>query len=95
MGDHEENSDEDASLAATRELEEETGYRAQSMTDCGEFYSSPGMVSESFALFKAEGLNKVGEGGGVEGEKHHSIPGGTIIAENTFIQQKRESGVCN
>jgi ADP-ribose pyrophosphatase len=59
---------EDAASAAARELEEETGYRAAWMDDLGEFYSSPGMVSESFTLLKATGLERIGEGGGTEGE---------------------------
>ena len=59
---------EEPTLAAMRELEEETGYRATRMVDLGRFWSSPGMVSESFTLFRAEGLEKVGDGGGVPGE---------------------------
>ncbi len=66
VGDHDEG--EEAMLAATRELEEETGYLASRMETLGEFYSSPGMVSESFTLFRAHGLVKTGEGGGVDGE---------------------------
>ena len=54
--------------AAMRELEEETGYRADRMENLGEFYSSPGMVSESFTLMRAHGLTKVSEGGGTPGE---------------------------
>ena len=68
VGDLHEQADEDALLAAARELEEETGYRAARMEALGEFYSSPGMVSESFTLLKATGLERVGEGGGTEGE---------------------------
>ncbi len=52
--------------AAARELEEETGYRAERFENLGEYYSSPGMVSESFTLLRAHGLTKVSEGGGVE-----------------------------
>jgi ADP-ribose pyrophosphatase len=59
---------EEPAIAAARELEEETGYHAQAMQNLGEFYSSPGMVSESFTLFRATGLTKTGPGGGVEGE---------------------------
>ena len=66
IGDETEN--EDPLEAAGRELEEETGYRAERLENAGEFYSSPGMVSESFTLVKAHGLTKIGEGGGVEGE---------------------------
>lgn len=67
---------EDAALAASRELEEETGYRAGRMEPAGEFFSSPGMVSESFTLFRAHDLVRTGEGGGVEGEdiRVHRVP---------------------
>ena len=54
--------------AAQRELEEETGYRADRWQELGQFYSSPGMVSESFHLLRATGLSRVGSGGGVDGE---------------------------
>ncbi len=68
IGDDESSPGEDATAAANRELEEETGYRAARMEVLGEFYSSPGMVSESFTLLRAHGLAKVGPGGGTEGE---------------------------
>lgn len=60
--------DEDVMTAAARELEEETGYRADRIDIIGEYYSSPGMVSEAFTLVRAHGLTRVGKGGGVEGE---------------------------
>lgn len=66
IGDHDEG--EEPLTSAGRELEEETGYRAEHLEEIGEFYSSPGMVSESFTLVRATGLSKVSEGGGVEGE---------------------------
>lgn len=66
VGDHE--AGEASEIAAQRELEEETGYHAAHWRTVGEFYSSPGMVSESFTLLVATGLTKVGEGGGVDGE---------------------------
>lgn len=67
---------EDPSIAAARELEEETGYRPARLTSLSQFFSSPGMVSESFTLFRAHDLEKTGEGGGVEGEDIivHRIP---------------------
>lgn len=78
VGDEEEG--EDASLAAARELEEETGYRPGHLESLGQFYSSPGMVSESFSLFRAYDLVKTGEGGGVEGEDIlvHRVPLATL-----------------
>ena len=78
-------------IAAVRELEEETGYRATEWLTVGEFYSSPGMVSESFTLLRATGLTKVGEGGGVDGEDIavHRVPLPEIAA---FIAAKRAEG---
>lgn len=61
-------AEEAPAIAAARELEEETGYQAASIEDLGQFHSSPGMVSESFTLFRARGLTRVGDGGGVPGE---------------------------
>ncbi len=74
VGDQDEG--EEATLAAARELEEETGYRPGRLEALGEFFSSPGMVSESFSLFRAHDLVKTGEGGGVEGEdiRVHHVP---------------------
>ncbi len=68
VGDHDDTAGEDDSAAAARELEEETGYRAERMDVIGEFWSSPGMVSESFTLLRAHGLTRVSAGGGTEGE---------------------------
>ncbi|WP_310532625.1 NUDIX hydrolase [Novosphingobium sp.] len=61
-------ADEDDLTAAARELEEETGYRAGRMESLGEFWSSPGMVTESYSLIRAHDLVKVSEGGGTESE---------------------------
>lgn len=76
IGDDDGHDDEDATAAAMRELEEETGYQAERMEVIGEFYSSPGMVSESFTLLRAHGLARVGEGGGTESEDItvHRVP---------------------
>ena len=82
---------EASELAAQRELAEETGYRAAHWRTVGEFYSSPGMVSESFTLLVATDLTKVGEGGGVDGEDIivHRVPL-TGIAD--FVAAKRAKG---
>ena len=66
IGDHDDG--EDALVSAARELEEETGYRAERLEELGEYFSSPGMLSESFTLVRARRLSKVSEGGGVDGE---------------------------
>jgi ADP-ribose pyrophosphatase len=77
--------------AAIRELEEETGYRADHVADLGFFYSSPGMVSEGFTLLRAEGLTRTGPGGGVEGENIvvHRVP---LVEVPAFVASKRAEG---
>lgn len=79
--------------AAARELEEETGYRPAKITDLGYYCSSPGMVSEGFNLLRAEGLEKVSEGGGVEGENIvvHRVALEMLPA---FVAEKRAEGVA-
>lgn len=76
IGDHEGDEDEDDLTSAMRELEEETGYQAAQWENLGEFYSSPGMLTESFTMVKATGLTQVGEGGGTEHEDIvvHRVP---------------------
>ncbi len=80
-----------AESAAQRELEEETGYQATRWCTVGEFFSSPGMVSESFTLLVATGLTKVGPGGGVGGEdiSVHRVPVAEIA---DFVAAKRAEG---
>lgn len=71
---------EDALESAQRELEEETGYRAAQWEALGEFWSSPGMLSESFTLMKATGLTRVTDGGGTDHEDIvvHRVPLGRV-----------------
>jgi ADP-ribose pyrophosphatase len=47
---------EDPKLAAERELEEETGYRAQLIEPLHELYMSPGILRERMHLYLATGL---------------------------------------
>ena len=84
-------SAEDYESAAQRELEEETGYQATRWQTVGEFYSSPGMVSESFTLLVATGLTKVGDGGGVDSEDIivHRVP---LAEVANFVAAKRAEG---
>ena len=79
-------------LAARREIEEETGYRATAIVPLGDYYSSPGMVSEGFSLVRATGLTRVGEGGGVAGEDIvvHRVPRREIAS---FVEAQRQRGL--
>ena len=91
VGDEEEG--EAVETAAAREIEEETGYRAERMADLGRFHASPGMSSEGFTLLRAEGLKKVGEGGGVAGEDIavHRV---RIADVPAFVEAKRGEGAA-
>lgn len=62
--------------AAHRELLEETGYDAKRWRMLGSGYSSPGLTDERIVLYLAEGLRKVGEGGGDASESIvvHEVP---------------------
>jgi ADP-ribose pyrophosphatase len=88
-----ETTGEAVEIAAARELEEETGYRADRVEAVGVFHSSPGMVSEGFTLVRAHGLTKFGPGGGVAGEDItvHRV---ALNALPGFIEAKRAEGVA-
>lgn len=90
VGDHQQ--DEDVLIAAGRELEEETGYSAARLENLGEYYSSPGMVSESFTLVRAHDITKTSDGGGVEGENIivHRVK---LEDVRQFIATKSKAGV--
>lgn len=77
--------------AAIRELEEETGYRAERMTALGRFQASPGMSSESFTLVRATDVSCIGSGGGVGGEEIevHRVP---LASVADFVAERRRAG---
>jgi ADP-ribose pyrophosphatase len=85
--------DPDATIEGTavKELEEETGFTAERIERLGEFYSSPGMLSEGFTLVRAHGLRRIGPGGGDENEdiKVHLVTRADIA---NFVEQKRAEG---
>jgi nudix-type nucleoside diphosphatase (YffH/AdpP family) len=62
--------DESAETAIRREAEEETGYRVESVTRIGEYFMSPGSVTERVAFFTGSyrAGERVSQGGGVAGE---------------------------
>jgi ADP-ribose pyrophosphatase len=77
---------------AIKELEEETGFTADRVERLGNFYASPGMLSESFTIVRAHGVRRIGEGGGDEHEdiKVHLVPRAEIP---NFLEQKRAEGL--
>lgn len=88
-----ETAGETVESSAARELEEETGYRADRIEPLGFFYASPGMVSEGFTLVRAHGLTRVGQGGGVEGEdiNVHRVP---LADVPRYIAARRAEGMA-
>ncbi len=74
--------DFDPAVAAARELTEETGFVAAEWTNLGDFATSPGMSAEMFTLFRARGLTRTGDGGGVDAENIivHVVPLTDLLA---------------
>jgi len=85
--------DPDATVEGTavKELEEETGFTAERVEVLGEFYSSPGMLSEGFTLVRAHGVRRIGEGGG---DEHEDIVIHLVARADipNFLEQKRAEG---
>ena len=85
--------DPSATIEATaiKELQEEAGFTADRIEVIGEFFSSPGMVSEGFTLVRATGLRRIGEGGGTDHEQIevHLVPRSEVAA---FVERKRAEG---
>ena len=76
---------------AIKELEEETGFTAESVERLGDFHASPGMLSEGFTLVRAHGLRRIGKGGGDENEdiRVQLVPRAEIPR---FVEAKRSEG---
>ena len=65
-----------AEETARRELEEETGFTCHSVRHLAASPTSPGITSEVVRFYRAEGVRRVGKGGGVGSEKIevHTVP---------------------
>jgi ADP-ribose pyrophosphatase len=74
--------DEELTIAARRELEEETGWTARTLRPLATLPSSPGLTSETVDLFLAEGTCRIGPGGGDDSEAIivHLVPRPHIAA---------------
>lgn len=68
--------DDSPEVTAKRELEEETGYTCDSVELVAKGPTSPGITSEIVSLYRAKGVRKIGEGGGVGSEQItvHRVP---------------------
>ena len=90
VGDEEGN--DDPAAVAKKELEEETGYVCESVEELARGPSSPGITSETVILYRAAGVRRVGEGGGVGGEEItvHAVP---VADVRHWLQRKKGEGV--
>ena len=88
-----ESAGESVAEAARRELEEETGYLAAVVEERGDYFSSPGMTSESFTLVLATGLTRTGDGGG-DAQENITVHRVAPEAVAGFVATKRREGVA-
>ncbi len=90
-GDLADQPDELLETAARRELLEETGYEADSLTRFGEVASSAGLTNEVVTMFVANRLTKVAPGGGDASEDItvHKIP---LSEADTWLHKAQQAG---
>jgi ADP-ribose pyrophosphatase len=76
VGDEPGSESEGTMVAAGRELEEETGYRTESLEPLTEGPSSAGMSDETLHFVRARKITRVGTGGGTGDENItvHQVP---------------------
>jgi len=84
--------DETIRTAAARELEEETGFVASSMTRLLDCPSSSGMSDEIVTFYLAENLDRVGPGGGDSSEdiEVHLVP---LATASEWLSERLAGGV--
>jgi ADP-ribose pyrophosphatase len=92
IGDEPGGSNESQVAAARRELLEETGYAAERMEPLTMGAACSGITSERMTLFRASGLGRVGQGGGVAQEDIfvHEVP---LAEVTTWLRKKAETGI--
>lgn len=86
-------SEEELEIAANRELEEETGYKAEKMHYLFDCPVSAGLTVEEISFIYAENITKVSKGGGVDSENItvHEVELANI---NTWLKQKQKEGLA-
>lgn len=92
VGDIPGQEDEALTTAANRELEEETGFRAESFELLTFGPASAGESNEIIHIFRAHNLTKVSQGGGVDNENItvHLVPLSEI---DQWLKQRQQEGV--
>jgi ADP-ribose pyrophosphatase len=82
----------DPAESAKKELEEETGYVCESVEHLATGPSSPGITSEIVSFYRARGVTRKGEGGGIDGENItvHTIARGELVE---WLKEKEKEGI--
>jgi ADP-ribose pyrophosphatase len=77
---------------AKRELLEETGFECERVIYLTRGPSSPGILSEMVSIYRAEGIRRKNEGGGVAGEiiTVHEVP---LAEARAFLSQRADDDV--
>ena len=93
IGDIAGQEDESITLAAQRELLEETGYEAQQWDIVTAGPNSPGLSDEVVYLVVARNLRKVGAGGGdgTESIVVHEVP---VAEVHPWLETRRQQGLA-
>lgn len=83
---------DDPAATAKKELSEETGWTCRAVEFLAKGPSSPGITSEIVSFYRATGLAREGEGGGVGGEdiKVHEV---RVRDIEQWLDKKRREGV--
>lgn len=91
VGDEPGKSHEPLLEAAQRELLEETGYEAEHWIEVFTGVSSAGLTDEAATFFLANGLRRVGPGGGIDHERIvvHEVP---LEHVDRWLDEKRAAG---
>jgi len=92
IGDEPGAGNESQAEAARRELLEETGYAAEKIEALTTGASCSGITTERVTLFRATGLRRVGQGGGVAHEDItvHEVPLAEIVS---WLEAKGKAGI--
>lgn len=91
IGDTDGMESESIESAVKRELLEEAGYEAQSVTFLTEGPTSCGQIVEVISIVLAQGLRKVSAGGGIEGENIQVYP--VALAEvHAWLEEAERDG---
>lgn len=84
--------DEQMAVAAQRELQEETGYRAARFEFLTAGPPSAGLAGEVLSFYRAHELTRIGQGGGDESEDItvHAVP---LSGLESWLADRHEQGV--